>query len=272
VRQAETLLGEEPYRLENVLSQLESTQLALEREREALRAQSDVLNRLIATYSEKEEALSKFKEAQQERVRKEVEDLLIQTRKEIEALVKRIRETEAEKSAVSDAHHRVKAMLEQVREGPKPKRAQRVVKGDLVSLSPSGLPVGRVIDVENDTATVEINGKKLNVKKSNLYKPSEEKDEEPAVEIPIHVSAEPLHTTTIDVRGEGREEALEAVDQFLDRAVLSGVQEVRIIHGVGEGILLRAIRDLVRQDPRVESSRQGAQGEGGVGVTVVCLK
>ena len=272
VRQAETLLGEEPYRLENVLSQLESTQLALEREREALRAQSDVLNRLIAKYSEKEEALSKFKEAQQDRVRKDVEDLLVQTRREIEALVKRIRESEAEKSAVSEAHHRVREMLEQVKERPKPKRAKGVAKGDLVSLSPSGHPTGRVIDVATDTATVDINGKKLNVKKSNLYKPSEDEEEKPEVEVPVHVSAEPLHTTTVDVRGESREEALQAVDQFLDRAVLTGVQEVRIIHGVGEGILLRAIRDLVHGDPRVASSRQGGQGEGGVGVTVVCLK
>jgi len=272
VRQAETLLGEEPYRLENVLSQLESTQLALEREREALRAQSDVLNRLIAKYSEKEEALSKFKEAQQDRVRKDVEDLLVQTRREIEALVKRIRESEAEKSAVSEAHHRVREMLEQVKERPKPKRAKGVAKGDLVSLSPSGHPTGRVIDVATDTATVDINGKKLNVKKSNLYKPSEDEEEKPEVEVPVHVSAEPLHTTTVDVRGESREEALQAVDQFLDRAVLTGVQEVRIIHGVGEGILLRAIRDLVHGDPRVASSRPGGQGEGGVGVTVVCLK
>jgi len=274
VRHAEELLGEEPYRLENVLSQLESTQLALEREREALRAQSDALNGLIAKYSEKEDALTKFKEAQQDRVRKDVEDLLVQARREIEALVKRIRESEAEKSAVSEAHHRVREMLEQVKEPPKPKRARRVAKGDLVSLSPSGHPAGRVIDVTSDSVTVEIQGKKLSVRKSGLYKASEGDlgQEKPEVEMPVHVSAEPLQTTTVDVRGESREDALQAVDQFLDRAVLTGVQEVRIIHGVGEGILLRAIRDLVNADPRVSSSRPGGQGEGGVGITVVYLK
>lgn len=275
VREAEALLGEEPYRLEIVLSQLESTQLALEREREALRTQSEALNRLIAKYSEKEEALSKFKEAQQERVRKEVETLLIEARREIEALVKRIRETEAGKSAVVEAHARVKEMLGEVREREKPKKAKRVAKGDVVSLNPSGQPSGRVVDVAGDTATVEINGKKLSVKKWNLYKLTEALEggeEKPEVDLPINVLVEPLPTTTVDVRGVTREDALETVDRFLDRAVLSGVQEVLIIHGVGEGILLRAIRDLLQSDSRVESSRQGMQGEGGMGVTVVRLK
>lgn len=276
VREAEALLGEEPYRLETVLSQLESTQLALEREREALRSQSEALNRLIAKYSEKEEALSKFKEAQQERVRKEVEGLLVEARREIESLVKQIRETEAGKTAVVEAHARVREMLEDVREkSPEPKKAKRVVVGDVVSLSPSGYPGGRVVEVAGDTAIVDINGKRLSVKKWNLYKTSAADDDrggKPEVEIPIHISAEPLPTTSVDVRGETREDALEAVDRFLDRAVLSGVQEVQIIHGVGEGVLLRAIRSLLQTDPRVASSRQGMQGEGGLGVTVVRLK
>ncbi|MBP2680588.1 MAG: MutS2 family protein [Candidatus Krumholzibacteriota bacterium] len=272
VRRAEALLGEEPYRLENVLSQLETTQLALERERAALRSQSDVLNRLIATYSEKEASLSRFKEAEQERVKKDVEDLLIRTRKEMEALVKRIRETEADRSVVSEAHRRVKHLLEEVREHPEPKRAKRVVKGDVVSLSPTGRPSGRVIDVNKDLATVDIGGKKLSVKIWNLYKVSEDEAGEPTIEVPVQVTADPLLSTTIDVRGQSREEALDAVDRFLDRAVLTGVQEVRIIHGVGEGVLLGAIRDLVRSDARVDSSRQGSQAEGGLGVTLVHLK
>ena len=276
VREAEALLGEEPYRLELVLSQLESTQLALEREREALRSQSEALNRLIAKYSEKEEALSKFKEVQQEKVRKEVEGLLVEARREIETLVKRIRETEAEKTAVVEAHARVKEMLDDVREKtPEPKKAKRVVEGDVVSLSPTGQPSGRVVEVAGDNAIVDINGKKLSVKKWNLYKTAPEGGDrvgKPEVEIPINISAEPLATTSVDVRGETREDALDAVDRFLDRAVLSGVQEVQIIHGVGEGILLRAIRSLVQTDPRVASSRQGMQGEGGLGVTVVRLK
>lgn len=277
VRHAESLIDEEPYRLEIVLSQLESTQIALERERTALRTQSDVLNRLIAKYSEKEAALSKFKGDQEERVRKEAEELLVRARKEIEALVKKIRETEAERSVVKETHRRVTEMLDGVRKRAEPARtegvrAKRAAEGDLVSLSPEGRPSGRVIAVGKDTVTVDIAGKRLSVKKDRLYRAAGEEPAAPAVDIPVQVTAEPLATTTIDVRGQSREEALDAVDRFLDRAVLGGVQEIRIVHGVGEGILLRAVRDLVQTDARVASSRQGMQSEGGLGVTVVHLK
>jgi DNA mismatch repair protein MutS2 len=51
--------------------------------------------------------------------------------------------------------------------------------------------------------------------------------------------------------------------------VLSGVQEIKIIHGVGEGVLLRAVRDHLQGDHRVATSRQGEHAEGGMGVTIV---
>jgi DNA mismatch repair protein MutS2 len=76
----------------------------------------------------------------------------------------------------------------------------------------------------------------------------------------------------LDVRGQDRVEALEAVDRFLDRAVLAGVRSVKIIHGVGEGVLLNAIRRALERDPRVASHRPGAQPEGGWGVTWVELR
>lgn len=272
VRRAESLVGEESYRLENVLSQLESTQIGLERERAALRSQSDELNRLLESYGEKERALASFKQEHEQRVKKEAEDLLVETRREIEALVKRIRETSAEKSAVGEAHRHVEERLREVRARPAPRKAKHVAEGDLVSLSPSGRPSGRVIEVQRDHATVEIGGKRLTVKKWNLYKAAEDASEERRTDAPVNVTADSLDTTDVNVRGMSREEAIEAVDLFLDRAVLSGAQEVRIIHGVGEGVLLRAIRDMLRGDPRIESSRQGAQHEGGVGVTVARLR
>ena len=73
------------------------------------------------------------------------------------------------------------------------------------------------------------------------------------------------------MRGSRREEALEAVNRFVDRAVLSGVREITIIHGVGEGILAGSIRELLASDRRVASVRPGGLGEGGHGVSVVGL-
>ena len=76
----------------------------------------------------------------------------------------------------------------------------------------------------------------------------------------------------LDVRGMIGEDAWEAVDKYLDDAVLSGIQSVRIIHGKGTGALRSVLQSELRHDHRVASYRNGAYGEGDLGVTVVELK
>ena len=76
----------------------------------------------------------------------------------------------------------------------------------------------------------------------------------------------------IDVRGMYGDDAWYAIDKYLDEAVLSGLDSVRIIHGKGTGALRAAIQKELRGDPRVKSFRMGSLGEGDTGVTVVTLK
>jgi DNA mismatch repair protein MutS2 len=68
------------------------------------------------------------------------------------------------------------------------------------------------------------------------------------------------------------EEGLETVDDYLDRALLAGRGEVRIVHGHGTGRLREAIREHLRRHPAVASFRPGAANEGGNGATVVALR
>lgn len=76
----------------------------------------------------------------------------------------------------------------------------------------------------------------------------------------------------IDLRGMNGEEAWNAVDRYIDNAVLVGVHSVRLIHGKGTGALKRHLWEALRRDGRVQSYRMGAYGEGDGGVTVVELK
>lgn len=72
--------------------------------------------------------------------------------------------------------------------------------------------------------------------------------------------------------GRRSEEALQLLDKFLDQAALAGTENVRIIHGKGEGILLRSIRECLASHPLVEEFRAGKDIEGGEGVTFARLK
>jgi len=67
------------------------------------------------------------------------------------------------------------------------------------------------------------------------------------------------------------DEAIGALDKFLDNCTLIGTREVRIIHGKGTGSLMRGVREYLSGSPQVETFRKGEGFEGGDGVTVVTL-
>ncbi|NWF83479.1 MAG: Smr/MutS family protein, partial [Bryobacteraceae bacterium] len=76
----------------------------------------------------------------------------------------------------------------------------------------------------------------------------------------------------INVIGRRAEEALEAVDKFLDDAALASIARVRIVHGHGMGILKKAIAEFLAHHPHVEKSYPAPQSEGGSGATIAELK
>jgi len=76
----------------------------------------------------------------------------------------------------------------------------------------------------------------------------------------------------IDLRGMLVEEGREALDKYMDDAVLGGIGLIYVIHGKGTGAMRAGIQDFLRGHPHVRSFRLGEYGEGDSGVTVVELK
>ncbi len=72
----------------------------------------------------------------------------------------------------------------------------------------------------------------------------------------------------LDLHGERVEAALERLHSYLDEALLAGLDEAVIVHGIGTGALRRAVRETLAQHPRVRSVRGGRKDEGGDGATV----
>jgi DNA mismatch repair protein MutS2 len=75
----------------------------------------------------------------------------------------------------------------------------------------------------------------------------------------------------LDIRGCTCDEGVYQMDAFLDRAVLSHVTTVTVIHGKGTGQLRQAVHQRLKQLKYVKSYRLGAFGEGEDGVTIVTL-
>ena len=75
----------------------------------------------------------------------------------------------------------------------------------------------------------------------------------------------------LDVRGMRGDEALNAVQYFIDDAILVGMSRVRILHGKGNGILRQLIRQYLSGIPNVTHYADEHVQFGGAGITVVDL-
>jgi DNA mismatch repair protein MutS2 len=75
-----------------------------------------------------------------------------------------------------------------------------------------------------------------------------------------------------DLRGQRVAAALERLSEVLDRAARDGVDAVRIVHGIGGGALMRAVREHLGTSSYVVGVRPGVEGEGGDGVTFAELR
>ena len=75
-----------------------------------------------------------------------------------------------------------------------------------------------------------------------------------------------------DLRGMMTDEAILALDRFLDSAVMGRLETVTVIHGKGTGAVRKAVRDHLKRSKYVKSFRPGRYGEGEDGVTVVELR
>ena len=73
----------------------------------------------------------------------------------------------------------------------------------------------------------------------------------------------------LDLRGVRVEEALDELENYLDRASLANLSPIYIIHGHGTGALKAAVRDFLSTSPYVAKYRPGEDSEGGDGVSVI---
>ena len=79
-------------------------------------------------------------------------------------------------------------------------------------------------------------------------------------------------SSEINVIGRTADEAEGEVDRFVEQAFLAGLPRVRVVHGVGMGILRRTLRDFLRNHPHVASIAEPPYNEGGQGATIVELR
>lgn len=146
---------------------------------------------------------------------------------------------------------------------------------------------GIITTLGESDAEVQVGSLRIRAKLSELVRKSEEQTVDPSTMLragdgpktvkqqkssvlPSTVSRPPSSSPSLelDLRGQSVDDALAVLEGYLDKAYLSGMPFVRIIHGKGTGKLRHEVRVALKGHPQVDSFEEGHPGEGGDGVTV----
>ncbi|MFL5728286.1 MAG: Smr/MutS family protein [Cytophagaceae bacterium] len=149
--------------------------------------------------------------------------------------------------------------------------------GDFVLLDGQETPA-QVISIKGNDLEVAMGPMKMKVKKSRVTlteTPEEEeetKSENPMKSAGIDTREKLMHFQfELDVRGKMKDEVIELLTAWVDDALLLGVNEAKVIHGRGSGVLKDTVRQQLRKYKEVESAKDD-EGRSGDFVTVVKFK
>jgi len=159
---------------------------------------------------------------------------------------------------------------------------RKIVVGDKVKLLSFG-SVGIVDQIKDGYAEVRVKALRFREKLENLELVEQQPTAKPqpgkleklrrSTGTEIHLtSSEQKVQSELNVIGQTTDEAIDAVDKFLDEASLASLSQVRIVHGHGTGALRRAIAGLLGGHPHVARFLAAPPDQGGTGATLVELR
>lgn len=247
---------------------------------EALRAEAEALRRQAARrereLAEAVEAVRAGGQSERARVRAESEAQLARFRREIEALRGEIRAAQRNERQRQDAGRQAgaaadralrerdrsldqaarrrgaaeEALAEAFRDEREPDRPFLV--GDPV-LAPSLGLRGTIASISGGNAEVHGGTLRVRVPLTSLEHDPSGRATTSKRDVAVR-AAPPQVEAELDVRGQRADEAREAVRAYVDDAALTGVRQVRVIHGRGTGAVRKAVREELRRHPLVHDT------------------
>jgi len=225
-------LGKQEFMLSDLITSLEQEKRMAENERkELIKLKTEAKKRLAFIKDKRDEYIIRVEEKCNRR--------LLELELEIENAKKEI--AKKERSSITKSRRQLYNLRE--RFGSETARKQEAINiGDYVTVKTLGSK-GRVAEVDKvgDTYEVIVGNARMKLKRFFIEKTVAEKGSNGVVR--DHIDVEKVDEPELNVMGMRVEEALNALDRFLDRAVVDGIPRVKILHGIGTGRLMQAIRE-----------------------------
>ena len=282
IEKAREYLKGEDVKFEDVISGAEAQRRRAEEERRLAAAERDATAKLREEMEKQRARLERERETLRAKAREDSRRLVNETREEMEKLVAAIRaipglDQRAADRVIQrsrDALRKREADLAEPLEkksqdpGAAPKQVRPGETVRILSLDQKATVLSPA-DAKGDVQ-VQAGIMKLTVKLKDLRLIQ---DTAPTKGVgKVQLDTQRQGGLELDVRGKLVDEAILEVDRYIDNCLMSGLDQVSIIHGKGTGALRAGIQDYLKRDKRVRSYRMGAYGEGDAGVTVVTLK
>jgi DNA mismatch repair protein MutS2 len=280
IEQAKAKLATEDVQVDELIRKLEQNQLIAEQERrkaEELRREMEQQRR---EFEQEREAFLAQKDKLMEKAELEARKAVQKAEREANEIVEELRRIAAEERGQIKEHRLIELRKQLEDTAPKLKRAQKpkqakpanrpLQPGDHVNVVHLGQK-GHIVEISGKQAMVQIGSMKTKVKVEQLELLEPEKL--PTRTVVSRKNIEPKRVSMeIDLRGSNIEEGTNALDKYIDDAIMAGLSMIHVIHGKGTGALRTGIQEYLKTHRQVKSFRYGVEGEGGNGVTVVTLK
>jgi DNA mismatch repair protein MutS2 len=213
-----------------------------------------------------------IKEAKQE-----AKDIILNANKLVENTIAEIKSSNADKEVTRSLRDNLTTELKKNTVKAEPvktaaKTDEELKPGDWVKLTDSET-TGQVIELIKDNVVIAMGELRTVVKRKRVEKVSK-------AAVPKELRRSAIGNTSdiasfspeIDVRGMRTEDALHAIEKLFDRALMMGFGNLKIIHGKGDGILRKMIRQYLKKYDQVDRMEDEHADRGGDGITYVYLK
>ena len=294
---------------ERKLEEIETTQIETEQRLKMVRAADEQLAQMIDEYADKFAQLDKQRKEILTKAKNQANSIVDSANKIIENTIREIKESKADAERTRAAREEVKSFKKEMQkeiehiekaeaEMVKPivpihKRRTEVRQkqdevqdktirvGDSVYMPDSQI-AGEVTQIDGNDVTISFHSVNFRTKLDKLIKISkrEARNVERGSVSRFNTGsiADALNkklsdfNSTLDVRGQRAEEMVHNLEEYLDEAEMLGVNNLRILHGKGNGILRSVVRQYLSKRQNVVEFHDEMLELGGAGITVVKMR
>ena len=286
---ARQMIDPNELKADDLLNEIHHQREVARKARSAADHDRSIAMNLKLELSDKLSRIDEEREKALEKSRSEAEMELAQLHKEIDEIRRNLIRARQPLEEVKTIQTQVEQVEVKIKSPKKPPRSKLETElfipavGSKVRLRSMDME-GVVTAIGIEDAEILAGNLRLRVKMDDLgpIKPADSLAEKPTSNRKARMltqsandTQKPIFRTTpsmeIDLRGQRAEDALDMLDRYLDNAIATGMPFVRIIHGKGTGRLRQVIREVLRENSNVVSFEDGADNEGGDGVTVIHL-